>query len=81
MSNEEYRLVMAKDKRESIEASNMDAGGGEGQLSTMDNVRLIVGFVFMLVAAFIFCSIASYLFYWKSGVSQKLGRIFASLIL
>ena len=54
----------------------MDAGGGEGQLSTMDNVRLIVGFVFMLVAAFIFCSIASYLFYWKSDMSalQEIGK-------
>lgn len=47
-----------------------------GQLSTMDNVRLISGFVLMLIGAFIFCSILSYYFYWKQDMSalQEVGR-------
>ena len=39
------------------------------QLSTMDNIRLIAGFVLMLIAAFLFSSIVSYLFYWAEDMS------------
>lgn len=48
----------------------------EQQVSTMDNIRLISGFVFMLIGAFIFCSVVSYIFYWKQDMSAlaELGR-------
>ena len=39
------------------------------QLSTMDNIRLISGFVLMLIGAFLFSSIVSYIFYWKEDMS------------
>ena len=39
------------------------------QLSTMDNIRLIAGFVLMLIGAFLFSSIVSYLFYWAEDMS------------
>lgn len=45
------------------------AGEATQELSTMDNVRLIAGFVFMLIGAFLFCSIVSYIFYWKQDMS------------
>ena len=38
-------------------------------VSTIDNIRLIVGFVFMLIGAFLFCSLVSYIFYWKQDMS------------
>ena len=38
-------------------------------LSTADNIRLVAGFVLMLIGAFILCSILSYFFYWKSDMS------------
>lgn len=40
-----------------------------GEVTTMDNVRLISGFVLMLIGAFLFCSIVSYFFYWKADMS------------
>ena len=39
------------------------------QLSTMDNIRLISGFVLMLIGAFLFSSIVSYIFYWAEDMS------------
>ena len=39
------------------------------QLSTADNIRLISGFVLMLIGAFLFSSIVSYLFYWAEDMS------------
>ena len=39
------------------------------QLSTSDNIRLISGFVLMLIGAFLFSSIVSYLFYWAEDMS------------
>ncbi|MBO7263632.1 MAG: DNA translocase FtsK [Alistipes sp.] len=39
------------------------------QLSTADNIRLIVGFVLMLIGAFLFSSIVSYIFYWAEDMS------------
>lgn len=39
------------------------------ELTTADNIRLIAGFVFMLIGAFLFCSIVSYIFYWKQDMS------------
>ena len=41
----------------------------ETAVSTIDNIRLIAGFVFMLIGAFLFCSIVSYIFYWKQDMS------------
>ena len=45
-------------------------------VSTMDNIRLIAGFIFMLIGAFLFCSIVSYIFYWRQDMSAlaELGR-------
>ena len=39
------------------------------QLSTADNIRLIFGFVLMLIGAFLFSSIVSYIFYWAEDMS------------
>ena len=39
------------------------------QLSTADNIRLISGFVLMLIGAFLFSSIVSYIFYWAEDMS------------
>ena len=39
------------------------------QLSTSDNIRLISGFVLMLIGAFLFSSMVSYLFYWAEDMS------------
>ena len=39
------------------------------QLSTRDNIRLISGFVLMLIGAFLFSSIVSYIFYWAEDMS------------
>ena len=39
------------------------------QLSTADNIRLIAGFVLILIGAFLFSSIVSYLFYWAEDMS------------
>ena len=39
------------------------------QLSTMDNIRIIVGFVLIMIGAFLFFSILSYLFYWAEDMS------------
>ena len=52
---------MATDKRERVEEYE--------QLSTADNIRLITGFVLMLIGAFLFSSIVSYLFYWAEDMS------------
>ena len=40
-----------------------------GSVSTRDNIRLVTGFILMLIGAFLFCSILSYLFYWKEDMS------------
>lgn len=66
---------MAKDTKAKGRAKTT-YDNSNGQLSTMDNVRLISGFVLMLIGAFIFCSILSYYFYWKQDMSalQEVGR-------
>ena len=61
---------MAKDKKTKGRTRAAKDNGGE--LSTWDNVRLVSGFVLMLVGAFIFCSILSYLFFWKQDMSALL---------
>ena len=38
-------------------------------MSTKDNIRLILGFIFVIYGAFLACSIISYLFYWKLDMS------------
>ena len=38
-------------------------------MSTRDNIRLMVGFVCLLLGAFLGCSIISYFFYWKLDMS------------
>ena len=51
-------------------AKNKATKTGEAeQLSTMDNIRLISGFVLMLIGAFLFSSIVSYFFYWAEDMS------------
>ena len=45
------------------------SGAATQELTTADNIRLIAGFVFMLIGAFLFCSIVSYIFYWKQDMS------------
>ena len=55
---------MAVDKR-----TTKDMEQDYQQLSTMDNIRLIAGFVLMLTGAFLFSSIVSYLFYWAEDMS------------
>ena len=55
---------MAADKR-----TTKDMEQDYQQLSTMDNIRLIAGFVLMLIGAFLFSSIVSYLFYWAEDMS------------
>ena len=64
---------MAKDK-----GQNKSKGGKEttakrklesGAMSNMDNLRLIMGFIFVIYGAFLACSIISYLFYWKLDMS------------
>ena len=51
-------------------AKNKATKTGEAeQLSTMDNIRLISGFVLMLIGAFLFSSIVSYIFYWAEDMS------------
>ena len=52
---------MAVDKRKGAEEYE--------QLSTADNIRLISGFVLMLIGAFLFSSIVSYIFYWAEDMS------------
>ncbi|MBO7312473.1 MAG: DNA translocase FtsK, partial [Alistipes sp.] len=52
---------MATDIRERVEEYE--------QLSTADNIRLIAGFVRILIGAFLFSSIVSYLFYWAEDMS------------
>ncbi|MBR4844663.1 MAG: DNA translocase FtsK [Alistipes sp.] len=49
--------------------NNRDTEREYEQLSTADNIRLIAGFVLMLIGAFLFSSIVSYLFYWAEDMS------------
>ena len=68
---------MAKDNKSRGNARGEASQNREGgELSTLDNVRLISGFVLMLIGAFLFCSILSYFFYWKQDMSalQEVGR-------
>ena len=68
---------MAKDKKSRGNARGEASQNREGgELSTLDNVRLISGFVLMLIGAFLFCSILSYFFYWKQDMSalQEVGK-------
>ncbi len=69
---------MAKDRNTKGRTGATNGNGGE--LTTMDNVRLISGFVLMLIGAFIFCSILSYLFFWKQDMSalQEVGKPMSS---
>ena len=69
---------MAKDRN--TKGRTRATKGNNGELSTWDNVRLVSGFVLMLVGAFIFCSILSYLFFWKQDMSalQEVGKPMSS---
>lgn len=69
---------MAKDRNTKGRTGATNGNGGE--LTTMDNVRLVSGFVLMLIGAFIFCSILSYLFFWKQDMSalQEVGKPMSS---
>lgn len=67
-------MIMAKDRNTKGRTKATNGNGGE--LTTKDNVRLVSGFVLMLIGAFIFCSILSYLFFWKQDMSalQEVGK-------
>ena len=41
----------------------------DAPVTLRDNIRLISGFVLMVLGAYIFCSILSYLFYWREDMS------------
>ena len=65
--------IMAKDRE-----NKNNRGGKESPakrksesnaMSTKDNIRLILGFIFVIYGAFLACSIISYLFYWKLDMS------------
>ncbi|MBR5197387.1 MAG: DNA translocase FtsK 4TM domain-containing protein, partial [Alistipes sp.] len=49
-------------------------------VSTLDNIRLVSGFVLMLFGAFLFFSVLSYFFYWKEDMSAlaELGKPMAN---
>ena len=59
-------MEMGKSKMN--KTANASAASAQ-EITTADNVRLISGFVFMLIGAFLFCSIVSYIFYWKQDMS------------
>lgn len=57
--------------------SNRDRGrdakqGDKSGTSTLDNVRLITGFAFIIAAAFLASSIIAYFFYWRTDISALL---------
>lgn len=65
---------MAKDKEQKKDAkpakqTKKGKNEKEGRMSNMDNVRLISGFIFLILSAFLVCSIVSYFFYWKQDMS------------
>ena len=49
-------------------------------VTTLDNIRLVSGFVLMLFGAFLFFSVLSYFFYWKADMSAlaELGKPMAN---
>ena len=55
-------------KRANENKKRADAPNDVG-VSRWDNVRLIVGFAFVIFGAFLACSIISYFFYWKEDMS------------
>ena len=61
---------MTKQNRDS-NVDNGTSGGGsmDAPVTLRDNIRLISGFVLMVLGAYIFCSILSYLFYWREDMS------------
>ena len=61
---------MTKQNRDS-NVNNGASGGGsmDAPVTLRDNIRLISGFVLMVLGAYIFCSILSYLFYWREDMS------------
>ena len=65
--------VMAKDKGQNKSKSGKETTAKRksesGAMSNMDNLRLIMGFIFVIYGAFLACSIISYLFYWKLDMS------------
>ena len=64
---------MAKDKGQNKSKSGKETTAKRksesGAMSNMDNLRLIMGFIFVIYGAFLACSIISYLFYWKLDMS------------
>ena len=64
---------MAKDKGQNKSKSGKETTAKRksesGAMSNMDNLRLILGFIFVIYGAFLACSIISYLFYWKLDMS------------
>ena len=62
---------MTKDNRDKITKNTNSRGKGskDTSLSTRENIRLVSGFMMMVLGAFLFFSILSYFFYWKEDMS------------
>lgn len=60
---------MVKSKNPKKKSGSRTSKRGAGDVTTLDNIRLISGFVLMLIGAFLFFSIVSYIFYWKEDMS------------
>ena len=62
---------MARDKVQNSRSGNSSkqATNESGVMTNLDNVRLMAGFMFMIVGAFLACSTISYIFYWKLDMS------------
>ncbi|MBO5882341.1 MAG: DNA translocase FtsK 4TM domain-containing protein, partial [Alistipes sp.] len=62
---------MARDKVQNSRSdkSSKQATNESGVMTNLDNVRLMAGFMFMIVGAFLACSTISYIFYWKLDMS------------
>lgn len=60
---------MANSKNPKKKSGTRPSKSGVGEVTTLDNIRLISGFALMLIGAFLFFSIVSYIFYWKEDMS------------
>ena len=62
---------MAKDSKDSavMDKAKGQSSSSNGSVTARDNMRLISGFVLMVVGAYLFCSILSYFFYWREDMS------------
>lgn len=59
---------MARDREKNSGREHVDGGA----MTTLENVRLMVGFAFVILGVFLICSVLSYFFYWKLDMSALL---------